>query len=224
MLRCHSSERNGIRRHCKARLIVMVAVQGRRQPTAGMRVSCMLAIAICWQWHLSAVMCEVLALCPRTRIEASSNRYATSWLTAYNECAMCSHSSQSLQLQQSRLRQVSACDSWRSFGVVHRRRCNSTKPMYAHTPFAAATAAQMATKWEIINIVFQIGVDIAIWQAWGWGAVVYMFMCTFFAFGAHPCAAHFIQEHYTIKRGPHNQAGDPQVSSPAKAFDKYEQC
>ncbi|KAG5178090.1 fatty acid desaturase-domain-containing protein [Tribonema minus] len=69
---------------------------------------------------------------------------------------------------------------------------------------------QLATKWEIINIVSQIVVDALVALAFGIPAVVYMFMCTLFAFGMHPCAAHFIQEHYVLRSGPHNAAGDPQ--------------
>eukprot|EP00611_Tribonema_gayanum_P017275 TRINITY_DN2986_c0_g1_i1.p1 TRINITY_DN2986_c0_g1~~TRINITY_DN2986_c0_g1_i1.p1 ORF type:complete len:310 (-),score=56.97 TRINITY_DN2986_c0_g1_i1:528-1457(-) len=63
---------------------------------------------------------------------------------------------------------------------------------------------ELLSKGEALNATLQIAFDIAMALAFGVPAVAYMFACTLFAFGMHPCAAHFLQEHYTIR------AGDPQ--------------
>jgi len=62
-------------------------------------------------------------------------------------------------------------------------------------------------KWEAFNIVFQLGVDFVMAYKFGVGCLWYMALGTFFAFGLHPCGAHFIQEHYILSRGTHNKEG-----------------
>ncbi|CDS04226.1 hypothetical protein LRAMOSA07167 [Lichtheimia ramosa] len=57
------------------------------------------------------------------------------------------------------------------------------------------------SKWEIINLVFSISMDIAIQQVCGWRGLGYLFLSLWFGYSLHPGAAHFIQEHYTFDDG-----------------------
>jgi sphingolipid delta-4 desaturase len=69
---------------------------------------------------------------------------------------------------------------------------------------------QVCTGWEALNIAIQLTVDAVMVYMFGYGALLYMFLGTFFAFGLHPCGAHFIQEHYKLHDGPHNSEGHVQ--------------
>lgn len=50
--------------------------------------------------------------------------------------------------------------------------------------------------WEILNFFIQMTVNVLIVYFLGWGALVYLFLSTWFGHGPHPIAAHFIHEHY----------------------------
>ncbi|KAI9881432.1 MAG: hypothetical protein M1823_006654, partial [Watsoniomyces obsoletus] len=50
------------------------------------------------------------------------------------------------------------------------------------------------------NIVAQVIVDVLIVQYWGWHAMTYLVLSSFLAGSLHPCAAHFISEHYVFAR------------------------
>lgn len=55
---------------------------------------------------------------------------------------------------------------------------------------------QQLTRYHIANIVFQILFDIVLVRSLGWNALIYLIQSSFFAGSLHPCAAHFIAEHY----------------------------
>ncbi|KAE8227445.1 hypothetical protein CF319_g55 [Tilletia indica] len=55
---------------------------------------------------------------------------------------------------------------------------------------------QKLTGWHILNIGFQVGLDLLLVRAFGATALWYLIASSFFAGSLHPCAAHFIAEHY----------------------------
>jgi len=63
--------------------------------------------------------------------------------------------------------------------------------------------AQDITQAHIMNWVSQIAFDLAVFYFWGWKPLFYFVLCIFLAGGLHPCAGHFISEHYVF---PHLDA------------------
>jgi sphingolipid 4-desaturase/C4-monooxygenase len=55
---------------------------------------------------------------------------------------------------------------------------------------------QKITGWHLLNIAFQLVVDAMIMRYAGGWAMTYLIMSSFFAGSLHPCAGHFIAEHY----------------------------
>ena len=51
---------------------------------------------------------------------------------------------------------------------------------------------------ELINIVYIIAVDALIVYFWGVSSLLYLFTSTYFGMGLHPCAGHFIAEHFVF--------------------------
>ncbi|WVR08595.1 hypothetical protein IAU60_005650 [Kwoniella sp. DSM 27419] len=58
--------------------------------------------------------------------------------------------------------------------------------------------SQTPTKWHGINLVTILSFDYLLVKTLGWYALVYLIMSSFFAGSLHPCAAHFIAEHYLM--------------------------
>lgn len=56
-------------------------------------------------------------------------------------------------------------------------------------------------KWEIINQVTQFIFDGIVVYYWGYKALVYMVAGSLLGLGLHPCAGHFIAEHYQFVKG-----------------------
>lgn len=54
------------------------------------------------------------------------------------------------------------------------------------------------TKYHCINIIIQLLFDIIIYYLYGYGPIIYFLMCDLIAGGLHPCAFHFISEHYLL--------------------------
>lgn len=65
---------------------------------------------------------------------------------------------------------------------------------YAIRP--AAVRAQKLTGWHYFNLAAQLVFDALIVWAWGSRPLVYFVMSSFLAGSLHPCAGHFIAEHY----------------------------
>ncbi|WWD08436.1 hypothetical protein V865_006548 [Kwoniella europaea PYCC6329] len=61
--------------------------------------------------------------------------------------------------------------------------------------------SQKPTIWHGINVLAIIAFDILLVKSWGWNSLIYLIMSSFFAGSLHPCAAHFIAEHY-LMNGP----------------------
>lgn len=51
-------------------------------------------------------------------------------------------------------------------------------------------------KWELIGLGVQLLANVAIVGGLGWFALAYLLVSTYFAYGPHPIAAHFVHEHY----------------------------
>ena len=55
-------------------------------------------------------------------------------------------------------------------------------------------------RWMTANMLVQLLVDVALVYAFGWPALIYMLLSTFFALGLHPMGGRWIQEHYSLDR------------------------
>lgn len=56
--------------------------------------------------------------------------------------------------------------------------------------------AQRLTQWHFMNILVQVIFDYLIVSTYGARSLIYLIMSSFFAGSLHPCAGHFIAEHY----------------------------
>lgn len=61
--------------------------------------------------------------------------------------------------------------------------------------------AQVISTYHIINWVVQLSFDALVIYYVHWGVIAYLVSCTFVAMSLHPCAAHFIAEHYVYANG-----------------------
>ncbi|GLB39083.1 putative sphingolipid Delta4-desaturase (DES) [Lyophyllum shimeji] len=56
--------------------------------------------------------------------------------------------------------------------------------------------SQRLTRWHLLNLVVQLIFDYALVSAFGARPLIYLLASSFFAGSLHPCAGHFIAEHY----------------------------
>lgn len=56
-------------------------------------------------------------------------------------------------------------------------------------------------RWEAAGVLLQGLVIVSVVGLWGWLALGYLLLSTFFAFGLHPIAAHWVHEHYQFDPG-----------------------
>jgi sphingolipid delta-4 desaturase len=54
------------------------------------------------------------------------------------------------------------------------------------------------TIWHLLNLCVQLIADYLLIYYIGWGAILYLFACMHISGSIHPCAAHFIAEHYVF--------------------------
>ncbi len=57
------------------------------------------------------------------------------------------------------------------------------------------------TTLEMVNTAVQMVFNVALFYTFGGKALVYLLLGTLFGFGFHPCAGHFISEHYLYNKG-----------------------
>lgn len=51
---------------------------------------------------------------------------------------------------------------------------------------------------HLLNIIFQVAFDVVVVKLFGWNSFWYFIMSSFLAGSLHPCAGHFIAEHYVL--------------------------
>lgn len=68
---------------------------------------------------------------------------------------------------------------------------------------------------HLLNIIYQVTIDIIMVKNWGWNSLVYFIMSSFLAGSLHPCAGHFIAEHYVL-----NEINKPRNGSTDDARNK----
>ena len=56
-------------------------------------------------------------------------------------------------------------------------------------------------RWTVTNLAIQIGVNMAVYLAWGPKALAYLALSLFFSIGLHPLGARWIQRHYLVDGG-----------------------
>lgn len=56
--------------------------------------------------------------------------------------------------------------------------------------------SQRLTKWHLLNVVVQLAFDYVLVRTFGFRPLIYLIASSFFAGSLHPCAGHFIAEHY----------------------------
>lgn len=67
---------------------------------------------------------------------------------------------------------------------------------YAFRPFFVHPKPPSA--WEAANFAVQIVFDLLVWHFFGFRMVSYLLCSTLVVMGLHPCAGHFVSEHYLI--------------------------
>lgn len=77
---------------------------------------------------------------------------------------------------------------------------------------------QKPTMWHAVNVSVVLTFDYLLVHFFGWRPLVYLIMSSFFAGSLHPCAAHFIAEHYLME-GPLPIDGD--INSLAQETTSY---
>lgn len=61
---------------------------------------------------------------------------------------------------------------------------------------------------HLLNVIYQIVIDILIVKNWGWYSLFYFLISSFLAGSLHPCAGHFIAEHYVLNENNKPKSGD----------------
>lgn len=66
--------------------------------------------------------------------------------------------------------------------------------------------SQKFTPWHALNFAVQGLFNFLLIRSFGWSSWVYLVMSSFMAGSLHPCAAHFIAEHYLLEGGEQETA------------------
>lgn len=80
---------------------------------------------------------------------------------------------------------------------------------------------------HLLNIVVQVAVDVVMVRHWGWYLFFYFIMSSFLAGSLHPCAGHFIAEHYVLndnnkpRRSTSHTENIPAELLPAETYSYY---
>ncbi|KAK7732927.1 sphingolipid delta-4 desaturase [Botryosphaeria dothidea] len=82
------------------------------------------------------------------------------------------------------------------------------------------------SKIHLFNIVVQFAFDYALIKMWGWNTFYYFLASSFLAGSLHPCAGHFIAEHYVFERQPPEArdaatAAAMKLAPPPETFSYY---
>lgn len=80
----------------------------------------------------------------------------------------------------------------------HRADANSTFQLLFYALRPGFIRSQKPTIWHAYNILTILLFDTILVKTCSWNALVYLILSSFFAGSLHPCAAHFIAEHYLM--------------------------
>lgn len=80
--------------------------------------------------------------------------------------------------------------------------------------------SQRPTVWHAINLVVILAADALLVTVFGWKPLLYLLFSSFFAGSLHPCAAHFIAEHY-LMNGPVTEGDDDLITSLSQETTSY---
>lgn len=69
--------------------------------------------------------------------------------------------------------------------------------------------SQPFTMLHFANIFFQLAFDYCLITFCGWKSLIYLLFSSFFAGSLHPCAGHFIAEHYVFEQGLSSTTEEP---------------
>ena len=89
--------------------------------------------------------------------------------------------------------------------------------------------AQSLTSLHYFNILAQFAVDYVLVSTFGWKPFAYLLISSFLAGSLHPCAGHFIAEHYILSsiskqqtpRTKATQTKAPSIPFPEETFSYY---
>jgi sphingolipid 4-desaturase/C4-monooxygenase len=81
--------------------------------------------------------------------------------------------------------------------------------------------AQPLTALHYLNILVQLGVDYLLVTAFGWKPLVYLIFSSFLAGSLHPCAGHFIAEHYILSYTAPKPSEDETIPIPEETYSYY---
>lgn len=77
------------------------------------------------------------------------------------------------------------------------------------------------TPIHVFNIVVQLLFDLLLIRYAGMKSFVYLILSSFLAGSLHPCAAHFIAEHYVVKNHLGGTRGSPNLSPVPETYSYY---
>ena len=74
--------------------------------------------------------------------------------------------------------------------------CHSTFQIFFYALRPMFVHVQTLTRWHLFNVVTQLTFDYVLVKMSGIRPLIYLIMSSFFTGSLHPCAGHFIAEHY----------------------------
>ena len=81
--------------------------------------------------------------------------------------------------------------------------------------------AQPLTALHYLNILAQVVVDYLLVTTFGWKPLTYLIFSSFLAGSLHPCAGHFIAEHYILSYTTPPATKDNPIPIPEETFSYY---
>ena len=77
------------------------------------------------------------------------------------------------------------------------------------------------TRIHLFNIITQVAFDLVLVKYVGLNALVYLLSSSFLAGSLHPCAGHFIAEHYVFEKQPRNAMNPTELVAIPETFSYY---
>lgn len=65
------------------------------------------------------------------------------------------------------------------------------------------------TQWELLNTIVQLSFNYLVYRCFGFHMVLYLLFSTVIVMGLHPCAGHFVAEHYILFKELPKEKIDP---------------